>query len=61
MRKISIFATALILIGVGAWIGVGRFSLTTAFAGSSIDPFAMMTAAKDLPTSHYVDYSVVFN
>jgi hypothetical protein len=64
MRKISFCAAGvavLILIGVGAWIGVGRFSPITAFAGSSIDPFAMMTAAKDLPTSYYVDYSLVFN
>jgi len=56
MRKISLFAA--ILIGVGTWIGVGS---TTALAASTIDPFAMMVSAKDLPTSHYVDYSVVFN
>jgi hypothetical protein len=33
---------------------------TTALAGSTIDPFAMMTGAKGLPTSHYDDYSLVF-
>jgi hypothetical protein len=63
MRKISFCAAGvavLILIGVGVWIGVGRLGPTTALAGSSIDPFAMMTAAKDLPTSYYVDYSLVF-
>ena len=61
MRKISLFAgvvSVLVLIGVGTWIGVGS---TTALAASTIDPFAMMVSAKDLPTSHYVDYSVVFN
>ncbi|HEY6308677.1 MAG TPA: hypothetical protein VI488_19725 [Candidatus Angelobacter sp.] len=63
MRKISIFAgvAALFLIGVGTWIGVGTGTSTPALAASRIDPFAMMTIAKDLPTSHYVDYSVVFN
>ncbi len=64
MRKISDFAGAvavLVLLGVGAWIGVGTGTSTSARAASTIDPFAMMTAAKGLPTSHYDDYSVVFN
>ena len=49
------------LIGVGIWNGVGTWTPTSALAASTIDPFAMMVSAKDLPTSHYVDYSVVFN
>jgi len=63
MRKISFLSgvAVLVLIGVGAWIAVGTSSSTSALAASTIDPFAMMTSAKDLPTSHYVDYSVVFN
>ena len=62
MRKISFFAgvAVLILIGVGTWIGVGT-GTPTALAASTVDPFAMMTSAKHLPTSQYVDYSVVFN
>ena len=60
MRKLSFLAVAvLILVGVGTWIGVGARA-HTALAASSVDPSAMMTSAKDLPTSHYVDYSVVF-
>ena len=58
MRKISFCVAGvavLILIGVGTWTS------TSALAASTIDPFAMMVSAKDLPTSHYVDYSVVFN
>jgi len=38
------------------------FAPTTALAESpAIDPSAMMTGAKNLPTAHYDDYSVVFN
>jgi len=58
MRKISLLCW--ILIGVGTWVGVGT-STSTASAGSTIDPFAMMVNAKNLATSHYVDYEVVFN
>jgi type IV secretory pathway TrbD component len=64
MRKISIFAgvvAVLALIGVGTWIGVGTGTSTPALAASTVDPFAMLTSATDLPTSQYVDYSVVFN
>jgi hypothetical protein len=64
MRKISFFGgvvSVLVLIGVGTWIGVGTGTSTKALAASTIDPFAMMVSAKDLPTSHCIDYSVVFN
>ena len=62
MRKLSFLAVAvLILVGVGTWIGVGTGTPTSALAASTIDPFAMMTSVKDLPTSHYVDYTLIFN
>jgi len=64
MRKISLFAgvvAVLVLIGGGTWIGVGTGTSTPALAASTVDPYAMMVSAKDLPTSHYDDYSVVFN
>jgi hypothetical protein len=63
MRKISFFAgvvALLVLVGGGTWIGVGKETSTSAFAGSTVDPSAMMTSATDLRTSHYDDYSVVF-
>ena len=64
MRKITLFVAGVIvgvMISVGTWFVVGTTTPTTALAGSTVDPFAMMTNAKDLPTSHYDDYSLVFN
>jgi hypothetical protein len=66
MRKIMLFAAGVIvgvMISVGTWIVVGTMTMTptNALVGSTVDPFAMMTGAKDLPTSHYDDYSLVFN
>ena len=43
MRKINMFAAALILVGLGAW-----------------NPLQMMAGAANLPTSHYVDYTLIF-
>ena len=64
MRKIILFAAGVatgVVISIGTWIGVGAIAPATALAGSpAIDPSAMMTGAKDLPTAHYDDYSVVF-
>ncbi len=62
MRKISFTAVAaiLILIGVGAWVGAPAVPTTPALAASTgIDPSGLATA-KDLPTLHYDDYSLVF-
>ena len=58
MRKISFFGG---VVSVLVLIGVGTGTSTKALAASTMDPFAMMVSAKDLPTSHHVDYSVVFN
>ena len=60
MRKISMFAAALILIAVGAW-AITTTPRVVASTPVGIDPFQMMTNARDLPAAHYVDYSVIFN
>jgi hypothetical protein len=61
MRKIMLFGTAvaaLLLIGIGTWIGIR--TPASAVAGSTVDPPAiMMTGAKRLPTSPYDDYDIV--
>ena len=62
MRKISMFAAALILIAVGAWaITTTPRVVASTPVGIGIDPFQMMTNARDLPAAHYVDYSLIFN
>ena len=64
MRKIILFAAGVatgIVIAIGTWIGVGTITTDSALAGlTAVDPLAMTTGMKDLPTSHYDDYSVVF-
>jgi hypothetical protein len=60
MRKISMFAAALVLIGIGAGV-VATAPRVAASNAVGIDPFQMMTNATDLPTVHFVDYSLVFN
>lgn len=65
MRKTILFVAGVatgVVISFGTWIGVGAITHDSALAGSTaIDPLVMMTGAKNLPTSHYDDYSLVFN
>jgi hypothetical protein len=61
MRNIGLLVAAgaaLVLIGIATWVGVRTFSPTSALAGSTVIPSAMI-GAKGLPTSHYDDYSLV--
>jgi hypothetical membrane protein len=60
MRKIITFTAALILMGVGIWA-----TKTTPHVEASTEvtvyPLQLMTNAKNLPESHYDDYTFVFN
>jgi hypothetical protein len=60
MRKISIFAAALVLIGIGAW-AVKTNERVAASTPAGIDPLQMMVNSKDLPSTQYDDYTFVFN
>jgi hypothetical protein len=60
MRKISMFAAALVLIGIGAW-AVTTDERVAASTPAGIDPLQMMANAKGLPASDYVDYTFIFN
>ena len=60
MRKISMFAAALVLIGIGIW-AVTTNRRVAASTPAGIDPLQMMANAKGLAPTPYVDYTFVFN
>ncbi len=64
MRKTILFVAGVatgVVISVGTWIGVGAIAPSSALASSTaVDPLAMSMGMKDLPSSRYDDYSVVF-
>jgi hypothetical protein len=60
MRKISMFAAALVLIGIGAW-AVTTNQRVAASTPAGIDALQMMVNAKDLPATQYVDNTFVLN
>jgi hypothetical protein len=62
MGKTGLFAAsaaALILACVAGWAASGT-QRVAALATVQIDPFTLMTSAKQLPTEHFADYSFVF-
>ena len=63
MSKINLVAVAgaLILAGVGGWIASTPNVSVAAPIGVRVDPLQTMMSAKDLPTEHYRDLSLVFN
>jgi hypothetical protein len=63
MRKICPFAVAaaLILAGVGGWLGSATYARVHAAVGARIDPSQLMMNATDLPAAEFVDHTFVFN
>jgi hypothetical protein len=53
-------AAALILACVVGWAVSDTQARVAASATVQIDPFTLMTSAKQLPTEHFADYSFVF-
>jgi hypothetical protein len=63
VRKTKVFAVAaaaLTLAVVGGWAS-STTQVRATKAAVQIDPFQAMVNAKNLPTSHYADFSMVFN
>jgi hypothetical protein len=60
MFKISMFVAGFTLIGIGTW-AIWPSQQVAAATPGGIDPLQMMTNATDLPATHYVDYSLIFN
>jgi hypothetical protein len=63
MGKTGLFAAsaaALILACVAGWAASGTQTRVASPTTGQIDPFEVMTSAKQLPTEHFADYSFVF-
>ena len=62
MQKISLIAAAaaLILVGVGMEAGAWTAATTPVLIANPVTNPSGLASAKDLPTSHYDDYSLVF-
>jgi hypothetical protein len=60
LQGIAIGAVASMVIGF-FWGAIFATTPVAALAQPRLDPLQMMTNATNLPTAHYVDYSVVFN
>ena len=63
MTKTDLFAAsaaALIMACVAGWTVLDTQARAADPRTGQIDPFTMMTGAKQLPTEHFADYSFVF-
>jgi hypothetical protein len=61
MRKVFVItAVALMIAGFGGWATLGTHARVAPPIGVQNYPFQDMTNAKNLPTQHYDDYSLVF-
>ncbi len=62
MRKISLFAVAAALtaIGFGVWAATTTNARVAPSIGQGIEPFQLMTTAKELPMVEFADYTFVF-
>ena len=60
-QLVSASVAALILACVAGWAISDTQARNAAPATVQINPFTMMTGAKEVPTEHFADYSFVFN
>ncbi len=59
-RLFAASAAALILTCIAGWAVSDTQAARVATPSVQMDPFKMMTSAKQLPTDHFTDYSFVF-
>jgi hypothetical protein len=63
MRKVYLFAVAAALTltaGVGVWTASTTYARVAGPTGVRIDPSELTMHMGNVPTQHFVDYSVVF-
>jgi hypothetical protein len=56
----AIGAAGFIVASVAGWAAIPTSQARIADA-ATLDPFKMMTSAKQMPSEHFADYSFVFN
>jgi hypothetical protein len=56
----AIGAAGFIVASVAGWAAIPTSQARVADA-ATLDPFKMMTSAKQMPSEHFADYSFVFN
>ena len=58
----AVSAAAFIVACVAGWAAIPTSQARVAQAATvQVDPFKMMTSAKQMPSEHFADYSFVFN
>jgi hypothetical protein len=62
MRKFGFFAvTALILAGFGGWAAsTTQARISAPINGARLNVLQIMTVAKNMPTDHFADYSLLY-
>jgi hypothetical protein len=62
MRKFGFLAvTALTLAGIGGWVAsTTQARIAAPVDGTRINVLQFMATAKEMPTDHFADYSLVF-
>ena len=56
----AIGAAGFIVASVAGWAAIPTSQASVADA-ATLDPFKMMTSAKQMPSEHFADYSFVFD
>jgi len=56
----AIGAAGFIVASVAGWAAIPTSQARVADA-ATLDPFKMMTSARQMPSEHFADYSFVFN
>ena len=59
-HQTGLFAASIAALVIACIAGWAVPETQARVAGSTIDPFQLMTSAKQLPTEHFADYSFVF-
>ncbi len=60
LTLLNLSVATVMIAGVGGWVISARGGQVAFPISAQVDPFQAMATARDLPTQHYDDYSLVF-